>query len=88
MILEFRAENNSERIKASDIDRKKRKIMGGTVLVMERIIQNNRLSGKGDYVTGFCYVSSEANNLSCCIQLIYSWKVGSIYKVEIFGFEC
>lgn len=62
--------------------------MGGTVSIMERDNQNNRLSGKGDYMTGFCYMNSEANNLNCCIQLIHSQKVGSIYKVEIFGFEC
>lgn len=37
--------------------------MGGTVSVIERDIQNNRLNGKGDDVTGFCYVNSEANNL-------------------------
>lgn len=72
MILEFKAENNSERIKDSDVHRKKRKIMGGTVSIMERDIQNNRLSGKGDYMTGFCYMNSEANNLNCCIQLIHS----------------
>lgn len=46
MILEFKAENNSERIKDSDVHRKKRKIMGGTVSIMERDIQNNRLSAR------------------------------------------
>lgn len=71
-ILEFKAENNSERIKASDIGRKKRKIMGGTVSVTERDIQNNRLSGNADYMTGFCYVNCEANDLGCCIKLVYS----------------
>lgn len=62
--------------------------MGGTVSVIKRDTQNNRLSGKGDYMTGFCYVNSEANHLGCCIKLVYSQKVGSIYKVGIFGFEC
>lgn len=55
---------------------------------MERDIQNNKLSGIGDYMAGFCYVNCEANNLSCCNKLVYSQKVGSIYKVGILVFEC
>lgn len=70
--MEFKAENNSERMKTSDIGRKKRKIMGGAVSVMERDIQNRRLSGNGGYMTGFYYVNCEANNLGCCIKLEYS----------------
>lgn len=46
--------------------------MGGTVSVTERDIQNNRLSGNADYMTGFCYVNCEANDLGCCIKLVYS----------------
>lgn len=67
MILEFKAENNSERIKASDVGRKKRKIMEGAVSVTERDIQDNRLSGNAEYMTGFHYVNCEANDLGCCI---------------------
>lgn len=33
--------------------------MGGQVSIMEGDIQDNRLSVKGGYMTGFCYGNSE-----------------------------
>lgn len=62
--------------------------MEGMMSIIETFIQSNRLGGKGDDMTGFCYVNSEANNLSCYIRLDYSQKVGNIYEVGFFGFEC